>query len=84
MERHLVLKTIEETIGPFIGHHMARASLQLHCEKLGLTGARLSAGEVRSILGAISKGMFVLVGREKTTELVERVEQALGVTGRQG
>jgi hypothetical protein len=82
MERELVLRTIEETIGPFIGQHMAKASIQLHSEKLGLTARRLSVAEIGAMLDAIGKGMFVLVGKEKTAELRQRVEESLGVAGK--
>jgi hypothetical protein len=79
VERDRVLRTIEETIGPFIGHHMAKASTQLHCQKLGIGEGTMSAAQLRSVLDGIGKGMFVLVGKEKTTELLRRIEKSLGI-----
>jgi hypothetical protein len=79
MERDRVLRTIEETIGPFIGHHMAKASTQLHCQKLGIGEGTISAAQLRAVLDGIGRGMFVLVGKEKTTELLQSIEKRLGI-----
>jgi hypothetical protein len=79
MERDRVLRTIEETIGPFIGHHMAKASTQLHCQRLGIGEGEMTAAQLRAVLDGIGRGMFVLVGKDKATELIRRIEKSLGI-----
>jgi hypothetical protein len=79
MERETALRRIEETIGPFIGRHMAKAAIQLHCQKLGIPEGRITVEQVRSVLDGIGKGMFVLVGQEKTKHLLREIEAGLGL-----
>lgn len=82
MEREPALRRIEETIGPFIGRHMAKASVQVQCQKLGVADGPLTVPQLRSILEGIGKGMFVLVGQEKTKDLLRQIEKSLGIEGR--
>jgi hypothetical protein len=81
MEREPALRRIEETIGPFIGRHMAKASVQVQCQKLGVTEGPITVQQLRSILEGIGKGMFVLVGQEKTKHLMREIERNLGIEG---
>jgi hypothetical protein len=81
MEREPALRRIEETIGPFIGRHMAKASIQVQCQRLGITDGNVSAPQLRAILDGIGKGMFVLVGQEKTKEILRQIEKSLGIEG---
>jgi hypothetical protein len=81
MDREPALRRIEETIGPFIGRHMAKASVQVQCQKLGITDGRLTAQQLRAILDGIGKGMLVLVGQEKTKNLLSQIEKSLGIEG---
>ncbi len=81
MEREPALRRIEETIGPFIGRHMAKASVQVQCQRLGITDGNVSAPQLRAILEGIGKGMFVLVGQEKTKEILRQIEKSLGIEG---
>jgi hypothetical protein len=82
MECEPALRRIEETIGPFIGRHMAKASIQVQCEKLGIKDGRITTQQLRAILEGIGKGMFVLVGQEKTKDLLQQIERSLGIEGR--
>jgi hypothetical protein len=81
MEREPALRRIEETIGPFIGRHMAKASIQVQCERLGITDGDVNAQQLRAILEGIGKGMFVLVGQERTKDLLRQIEKSLGIEG---
>jgi hypothetical protein len=81
MEREPALRRIEETIGPFIGRHMAKASVQLQCQKLGIADGPITVQQLRSIVEGIGKGMFVLVGQEKTKDLLRQIEKSLGIEG---
>ncbi len=81
MEREPALRRIEETIGPFIGRHMAKASVQVQCQRLGIKEGNVNAQQLRAILEGIGKGMFVLVGQEKTRDLLRQMEKTLGIEG---
>lgn len=81
MDQEPALRRIEETIGPFIGRHMAKASIQLQCQRLGLTDGRITVQQLRSVLEGIGKGMLVLVGQEKTKHLLRELEKSLGIEG---
>ncbi len=81
MEREPALSRIEETIGPFIGRHMAKASVQVQCQKLGVAHGPITVQQLRAILEGIGKGMFVLVGQEKTKVLLREIERSLGIEG---
>ena len=81
MQREPALRRIEETIGPFIGRHMAKASVQVQCQRLGITDENVSAPQLRAILDGIGKGMFVLVGQEKTKQILRQIEKSLGIEG---
>lgn len=64
-------QTIEEVISPFLGKNMARASIRAHCTKLGLASDTLSQEELDSLVTALSKGLSVFVGLNKTREIVD-------------
>jgi hypothetical protein len=81
MDREPALRRIEETIGPFIGRHLAKASIEVQCKKLGITEARISPRELRAMLDGIGKGMLVLVGQQKTEQLLKQMERSLGLEG---
>jgi hypothetical protein len=81
MERDPALRRIEETIGPFIGRHMAKASIQVQCQRLGIADGPITVQQLRAILEGIGKGMFVLVGQEKTKVLLREIERGLGIEG---
>jgi hypothetical protein len=81
MEREPALRRIEETIGPFIGRHMAKAAIQVQCQKLGIADGTVTAQQLRAILDGIGKGMLVLVGQEKTKDLLRQIERSLGIEG---
>jgi hypothetical protein len=81
MDSEPALRRIEESIGPLIGRHMAKASVQVQCQKLGVTGGQISPQQLRAVLEGIGKGMFVLVGQEKTKSLLRELEKSLGIEG---
>jgi hypothetical protein len=58
---------------------MAKASVQLQCQKLGVPEGPITIQQFRSILEGIGKGMFVLVGQEKTKVLLREIEKRLGI-----
>jgi hypothetical protein len=81
MDSEPALRRIEEAIGPFIGPHMAKASIQVQCQRLGVTDGKLTTNQLRAVLEGIGKGMFVLVGQEKTKALLKELEKTLKLEG---
>ena len=77
MDSEPALRRIEEAIGPLIGRHMAKASIQVQCQRLGVTGGKITTQQLRAVLDGIGKGMFVLVGQEKTKALLRDLEKSL-------
>ena len=64
MECEPALRRIEETIGPFIGRHMAKASIQVQCQKLGIKDGRITTQQLRAILEGIGLNSAAgIVGR---------------------
>ena len=81
MDSEPALRRIEEAIGPFIGRHMAKASIQVQCQRLGVTDGEITTQQLRAVLDGIGKGMFVLVGQEKTNALLRELEKSLKLEG---
>lgn len=79
MDRDEAFRAIEEIIGPFIGRHMARAAIELHSKKLAVSPGPVKAETLRPLVHDIAKGMVVLVGRDKSAELTQKVEAVLGL-----
>lgn len=76
-----VLRTIEEHITPYLGPLMAKSSAQLHCRKLGIDSETMTADQARDLLDRLAIAMRVLVGRQKTEEVVAQLERALKLHG---
>jgi hypothetical protein len=77
MDSEPALRRIEEAIGPLIGRHMAKASIQAQCQRLGVTDGKITTQQLRAVVDGIGKGMFVLVGQEKTKALLRDLEKTL-------
>ena len=76
MESEPALRRIEEAIGPLIGRHMAKASIQVQCQRAGVNDGKITTEQLRAVLDGIGKGMFVLVGQEKTKALLRDLEKS--------
>ena len=74
-----VLRTLEEGIAPYVGPRMAKISTELQCRKLGLESETLSAEQIRALIDRLDIAMRMLVGRERTTEVVSQLERELGL-----
>ena len=75
--RERALTTIETELTPLIGESMARSSVKLHTEKLGLNGSELDRGQVDALLTQIGLAMRVFVGADKADALLEKVKATL-------
>ncbi len=75
---HPVVQTITAAIAPYIGHMMARTSIEAHCKRLGLDAARLGGGDIDRLLQQIGLGLNVFIGREKTEMVLREIRRAIG------
>jgi hypothetical protein len=82
ISRHTALNTIEEQLAPLIGASMARSSVKLHSEKLGLDGTEIERSQFDALLSQIGLAMRVFVGAEKADALVEQITKTLFSGGR--
>ena len=73
IERESALTTIQEHLAPLIGDNLARSSVKLHSEKLGLNGSQLDREQVDALLAQIGLGLRVFVGAEKADALIEQI-----------
>lgn len=82
LEKAKVLAVIEEVITPYVGSMMARSSIQLHCDKLGIVSGQMTVEEKNKLLEQLSKGMSVFAGREKAVTLTQEIESRIGSGGK--
>ena len=79
LDRARVLSVIEGVIAPFIGPTVTRVSLDLHCQKLGLSSEQISRQQVGDLLGQLAPAMRVFVGDNRTFELIGKIESELAL-----
>jgi hypothetical protein len=78
MKASETIGAVVKVLAPHIGDTMARSATEAHCQKLGIA----SAGPVRpdqleSLLGKLSGGLNIFLGREKSAAVIGEVRQAL-------
>ena len=60
IETKKALTLIEAIISPYVGKTMAKASTQVHCEKLGIVAEEMTEKDVEALLDRLAKAMTVL------------------------
>jgi hypothetical protein len=73
---------IARVLVPYLGDAMARAALQVNRQKLGLRGPTLSAVELERLLDALTPGLHVFIGHERTQRMLDEIRGALGGGGK--
>lgn len=82
LQAESVLAAIESIIAPYIGAHLAKTSTKLHCKKLGIdVASALSPEQLSALVERLAKAMRVLIGKERTDEVVREIEVAVGESG---
>ena len=81
IDKKKALTLIEGVISPYIGKTMAKASTDVHCEKLGIVADKITAKEVEALLDRLAKAMTVFVGKEKTEKLVDEMQATIRLEG---
>ncbi len=77
ISRKSALAVIEEQLTPFIGASMARSSVKLHSQKLGLESDELDRTQVETLLTQVGLAMRVFVGADKADALVRSIFASL-------
>jgi hypothetical protein len=81
LPREIVLDTLARTLAPYLGKTMAQAAVETHREKLGIDGPHMTAGQLDALLGKMSSGLVIFVGRDKTETIVREARAAIGSLG---
>ena len=69
---------VVKVLAPHIGDTMARSATEAHCQKLGISAAGPVAPEqLESLLGKLSGGLNIFLGRDKSAAVIGEVRQAL-------
>ncbi len=78
METGEAVKVIVDVMAPYIGDTMARSATEAHCRKLGISpGSSISAEQLESLLGKLTGGLNIFLGRDKAAAVIADVRSAL-------
>ena len=66
----VVSESLVSVLAPYIGENMARASVGMHLQKLGLSGAPLTPGQVETLIDRLGQGLKVFLGKSKAAAVV--------------
>jgi hypothetical protein len=78
MSTRETVDAVVRVLAPHIGDTMARSATEAHCQKLGIAGAgRVEPEKLESLLGKLSGGLNIFLGREKSAAVIAEVRQAL-------
>jgi hypothetical protein len=81
MDREAARSRIVAVLKPYLGATMAEAATKTHCEKLGLAAGLVTPEQLDALIARLATGLAVFVGREKTTQVVAEIRQALASPG---
>jgi hypothetical protein len=77
MKKTQVLDALAAVLSPYLGDTMARASARTHCDKLAIDGEDISAAQADALLGKLSSGLNVFIGRERAAAVLEEMRRAV-------
>jgi hypothetical protein len=72
-DRATAFQTIEHNLASFIGESMARSSLKMHGEKLGLMGPTITRKDLEHLLEQIRLAMRVFIGANRADSLTQQI-----------
>ena len=77
MKKTEVIDTLAAVLSPYVGATMASASARTHCDKLAINGDEISSAQADALLGRLSSGLNVFIGRERAAVVLEEMRRAL-------
>ncbi len=72
-----VSATIEQALAPHLGLFMARSSIAMQRERLGLDGEFITGAQAADLLRSIGVGLTVFIGKGTTARLLADIWQVL-------
>jgi hypothetical protein len=72
-----LVQTIVTVLAPFVGSTMARSATLAHCQKLGITGERVSAEQIEALLVKLGGGLNIFLGRDRSSAVIADVRRSL-------
>jgi hypothetical protein len=81
MSKIEVLDALATVLAPYLGETMARASARTHCDKLAIVGDQISPPQADALLGKLSTGLNVFIGRERAAVVLEEMKRAVAARG---
>ena len=64
-------------LAPHLGETMARAAVDRHVQKLGLSEDRAGASDLQPLIDRLAQGLNVFLGRTQTIQVVEQMRRAV-------
>lgn len=77
MERGTAVRAVVRVLAPYIGDTMARSATEAHCQRLGISGERVTPEQLDGLLAKLGSGLNVFIGREKSATVIDEVRAAL-------
>jgi hypothetical protein len=71
-------EVIARVLVPYLGEAMARAAVQVNRDKLGLRGSTIDAKDLGRLIDALTPGLHVFVGHDRTQQMMDEIRAALG------
>ena len=76
MHREQIEEALVGLLTSYLGATLARSSVQVHCEKLGINDQETVSGEqIEALIERLGVGLNIFVGREKSAQLVDRMRR---------
>lgn len=78
MESSEAVQVMVDVMAPYIGDTMARSATEAHCQKLGISmGSPISSEQLESLLGKLTGGLNIFLGRDKAAVVIADVRSTL-------
>jgi hypothetical protein len=81
MEYDAVVAAMTRVLAPVLGESMARASAQAHGTRLALANGGVTTEQAEALVGKLTSGLIVFVGRERAATLAEEMRGAVAALG---
>jgi hypothetical protein len=72
-----IVQAFVEALAPYIGAAMAGASVRGQCDKLGIDGDGVTDAEIEALVEAVTPGLHVFVGADKTAVVIGELRASL-------
>jgi len=74
-------EAVDEVLAPYLGPSMARAATEGHCRQLGIDGAEMTEQQLENLVGKLTLGLHILVGRSNSVRLATALREEIARRG---